>query len=103
MATSMRSANVVPLHPFAPLGEPTATTGPPVAVARGRFLRDARDDTAATRGRAIAAMVTVAADIERLWNESLSFDDRAMTETLAVVSHALQQVARLLEAGDRIG
>lgn len=80
-----------------------ATTNSSTVIPLHRFKPNARSDNAAMRQRAIGAMVTVEQDIELLWRESLSLDDRALTERLAVVGHALRQVARLLETSGRIG
>ena len=91
------------LHAVAPLEE--SDDGPPLflAVAHRQLLRGVLDDTAATRECAHAAMTRVEQDIDYLWRDSLSLNDQALTESLAVVGHALRQVGRLLDAGNRIG
>ena len=50
-----------------------------------------------------AAMARVEQEIEHLWHDSMQADDRAMSQRLAEVSHALHRAARLLEHDDTIG
>ena len=70
-------------------------------VARLRLVRDVAGDSGCT-GWA-AAMARVEREIDHLWRDSMKADDRAMSQRLAEVSHALQRAARLLEHDDTIG
>jgi hypothetical protein len=50
-----------------------------------------------------AAMARVEREIDHLWRDSMQTDDRAASQRLAEVSHALRRAARLLEHDDAIG
>lgn len=72
-------------------------------VARVQLVRHVVADSDAVLARAGAAMARVEQEIEHLWYDSMQVDDRAMSQRLAEVSHALHRAARLLEHDDTIG
>jgi hypothetical protein len=79
--------------------------GPPLfgAVARRQFVREAGSDTENVLACAAAAMARVEQEIDHLWRDAMRAADRAMSQRLAEVSHALRRAARLLEHHDAIG
>jgi hypothetical protein len=68
-----------------------------------RLVRDVADDSDAALGCAAAAIERVEQEIDHLWFGSMKAEDRAMSQRLAEVSHALQRAARLLEPDNTIG
>ena len=72
-------------------------------VARLQLVGDVVGDSTAARACAGAAMARVEREVDHLWRDSMKADDRAMSQRLAEVSHALHRAARLLEHDDAIG
>ena len=72
-------------------------------VARLQLVRHVVGDSEAALAWAGAAMARVEQEIDHLWHDSMQADDRAMSQRLAEVSHALHRAARLLEHDDAIG
>ena len=66
--------------------------------ARGEFVGDSK----AARACAGAAIARVEREVGHLWSDSMKADDRAMSQWLAEVSHALHRAARLLAHDDAI-
>ena len=54
-------------------------------------------DSKAARACAGAAIARVEREVGQMWHESMKADDRAMSQRLVEVSHALHRAARLLE------
>jgi hypothetical protein len=71
-------------------------------VAREALVGDVAGDSKAARACAGAAIARVEREVGHLWRESMKADDRAMSERLVEVSHALHRAARLLEHDDAI-
>ena len=72
-------------------------------VARLLLVGIVAGDSPAARASAGAAVARVELQIDRLWHESMQADDRAMSQRLAEVSHALHRAACLLEDDEVIG
>jgi hypothetical protein len=72
-------------------------------VAALELVRDVVGDSAASVAWAAAAMARLEREIEHLWRDSMKADDRALSQRLAEVSHALQRAARLLDHDGAIG
>jgi hypothetical protein len=72
-------------------------------VARLQLVRPVVDDSAAALVRAGAAMARVEREIDHLWRDSMQADDRAMSQRLAELSHALHRAAHRLGHDDAIG
>lgn len=53
--------------------------------------------------RAATALAGVEHEIDRLWRETMTVEDRAASELLAEVRHALRRASRLLEQPRAIG
>jgi len=66
-------------------------------------VRDVVGDSEAALARAAAAVARVEREIDRLWRDSMMGDDRATSERLAEVGHALHRAALLMERDDAIG
>ena len=79
------------------------STEPLREVTHLRPVRDVVDDSESALGRAGAAMVRVEQEIDHLWHDSMLTDDRAMSQRLAELSHALHRAAHMLEHDDAIG
>jgi hypothetical protein len=71
-------------------------------VAREALVRDVVEDSKAARACAGAAITRVEREVGQMWRESMKADDRAMSQRLVEVSHALHRAARLLEHDDAI-
>ena len=71
-------------------------------VARVSLVGDVVADSKAARACAGAAIARVEREVGHLWRESMKADDRAMSQRLVEVSHALHRAARLLEHDDAI-
>ena len=78
-------------------------TGGLLDVARLQLVRHVVDDSDAVLAWAGAAMARVGQEIDHLWHDSMQADDRAMSQRLAEVSHALHRATYLLEHDDTIG
>jgi hypothetical protein len=72
-------------------------------VARVHLVHQVVGDSEPALAWAGAAIARVEQEIDRLWCDSMRADDRAMSQRLAELSHALQRAARLLEREDAIG
>ena len=83
--------------------DPTGGSWPLGDVARLQLVRHVVGDSEAALAWAGAAMARVEQEIDHLWHDSMQADDRAMSQRLAEVSHALHHAARLLEHDDTIG
>lgn len=83
--------------------DPTGGSWPFGDVARLQLVRHVAGDSTAALARAGAAVARVELQIDRLWHESMQADDRAMSQRLAEVSHALHRAACLLEDDEVIG
>jgi hypothetical protein len=81
----------------------TGGSGPLGDVARLQLVRHVVGDSEAALAWAGAAMARVEREIHHLWHHAMQADDRAMSQRLAEVSHALHHAARLLEQDDTIG
>ena len=66
-------------------------------VAREALVGDVVGDSKTARACAWAAIARVERQVGHMWHESMKADDRAMSERLVEVSHALHRAARLLE------
>jgi len=66
-------------------------------------VRDVVAGSEAALARAGEAVANVQREIGHLWRDSMTADDRAMSQRYAEVSHALQRAALLLECDDAIG
>jgi len=66
-------------------------------------VRDVVGDSEAALARAGAAVARVEREIDHLWRDSMMGDDRATSERLAEVGHALHRAALLMERDDAIG
>ena len=71
-------------------------------VARVQLVGDVVGDSKAARACAGAAIARVEREVGQMWRDSMTADDRAMSQRLAEVSHALHRAARLLEHDDAI-
>ena len=72
-------------------------------VTRPQPVGEVAGDSRVALSCAEAAIARVERDVHQLWRDSMTADDRAMSERLAEVSHALHRAARLLEHDDAIG
>jgi len=72
-------------------------------IAGLQLVRDVVGDSEGALASAGAAMARVEREIDHLWRDSMQTDDRAASQRLAEVSHALRRAARLLEYDDAIG
>ena len=72
-------------------------------VARLQLVRHVAGDSTAALARAGAAVARVELEIDYLWHKSMEADDRAMSQRLAEVSHALHRAACVLEDDEVIG
>ena len=72
-------------------------------VAGLQLARDGVGDSEGALASAGAAMARAEREIDHLWRDSMQTDDRAASQRLAEVSHALRRAARLLEYDDAIG
>jgi hypothetical protein len=81
---------------------PSGGSWPMGEVARLQLVHSVRGSKAALAW-AGAAVARVEQEIDHLWYDSMEADDRAMSQRLAEVSHALHRAARLLEHDDAIG
>ena len=70
-------------------------------VARVPLVGDVVADSKTARACA-GAIARVEREVGHLWRESMKADDRAMSQRLVEVSHALHRAARLLEHDDAI-
>jgi hypothetical protein len=61
------------------------------------------DESGAAMDRAVASLARVQQEIDRLWHESATTGNSALSARLLDVSHALRRAARLLEHGPTIG
>ena len=66
-------------------------------------VRDVVGDSEAALARAGAAVARVECEIDHLWRDSMMGDDRATSERLAEVGHALHRAALLMKRDDAIG
>ena len=66
-------------------------------IARLPLVGDVAGDSKAAVARAGAAIARIEWEVGHLWRDSMKADDRAMSQRLAEVSHALHRAARLLE------
>jgi hypothetical protein len=71
-------------------------------VAREALVSEIVGDSKAARACAGAAIARVEREVGQMWRDSMTADDRAMSQRLAEVSHALHRAARLLEHDDAI-
>ena len=71
-------------------------------IARAQLVGDVVGDSKAARACAGAAIARVEREVGYLWRDSMTADDRAMSQRLAEVSHALHRAARLLTHDDAI-
>jgi hypothetical protein len=67
------------------------------------LVRDVFHDSGAALESAGAAVARVEREIDHLWRDSMLADDRATSQRLAEVGHALHRAALLLECDDAIG
>jgi hypothetical protein len=67
------------------------------------LVRDVVHDSGAALASAGAAVARVEREIDQLWRDSMLADDRATSQRLAEVGHALHRAALLLECDDAIG
>ena len=72
-------------------------------VAALQFVRDVVGDSEVALACAWAAVARVECEIDHLWRDAMMADDRATSERLADVGHALHRAALLLERDDAIG
>ena len=72
-------------------------------VARLQIVRHVDDDSEAPLVWAGEAIARVEQEIDLLWHDSMTADDRVMAQRLAEVSQALHRAGRLLEHEDTIG
>jgi hypothetical protein len=72
-------------------------------IAGLQLARDVVGDSEGGLASAGAAMARVKREIDHLWRDSMQTDDRATSQRLAEVSHALRRAARLLDHDDAIG
>ena len=84
-------------------GDSTGGSPPMGDVAHLQLVRHDVDDSNARLAWAGDTMARVEQEIDHLWHDSMSADDRATAQRLAEVSHALHRAARLLEHEDTIG
>src|SRR4051812_33029280 len=83
-----------------------STRGPALFGDLGRqrhLVRAVVGDSEAVLACAATAMARAEREIDELWRDSMSAKDRATSQRLAEVSHALQRATRLLEYDDAIG
>ena len=80
--------------------DPTGGSWPVGDVARLQLVRQGVGDSKAALAWAGAAMARVEQEIDHLWRDSMQADDRAMSQRLDEVSHALHRAAWLLEQDD---
>jgi hypothetical protein len=59
-------------------------------------------DLKAALASAGAAIARIEREVGHLWRDSMKADDRAVSQRLVEVSHALHRAARLLEGDDAI-
>ena len=86
------------------VGGSTGGSSPLGDVARLRLVRDVVGDSDAELACAAAAIERIEQEIDdHLWFDSTKAKDRAMSQRLADVSHAVQRAARLLEPDNTIG
>ena len=71
-------------------------------IARLQLVGDVAGDSRAALARAGATISRVEREVGHLWRDSMKAGDRAMSQRLAEVSHALHRAARLLESDDAI-
>ena len=83
--------------------DPTGGSWPLGNVARLQLVRHRVGDSKAAMAWAGAAVARVELEIDHLWYDSMRSDDRAMSQRLAEVSHALHRAACLLEDDEVIG
>ena len=67
------------------------------------IVRDVAGDSKTALACAGAAVARVEREIDHLWRDAMMADDRATSERLADVGHALHRAALLLEHDDAIG
>ena len=72
-------------------------------IAALELVRDVVGGSGAALASAGAAVARVEREIDRLWRDSMMADDRATSQRLAEVGHALHRAAVLLECDDAIG
>jgi hypothetical protein len=72
-------------------------------IAALQLVRDVVVDSEAALACAGAAVARVEREIDHLWRDSMTADDRATSQRLAEVGHALHRAALLLERDDAIG
>jgi hypothetical protein len=72
-------------------------------MAELQIVRDVGSDSEAALACAGAAVARVEREIDLLWQDSMMADDRATSQRLAEVGHALHGAALLLERDDAIG
>ena len=72
-------------------------------IAALQLVRDVVGDSEAALACAGAAVARVEREIDHLWRDSMTADDRATSQRLAEVGHALHRAALLLERDDAIG
>jgi hypothetical protein len=72
-------------------------------IAGLRLVREVVGDSEAALVCAGEAMARVEREIDQLWRDSMTADDRATSQRLAQVSHALHRAARLLADEEAIG
>ena len=63
---------------------------------------DVASDSKAALASAGAAIARIEREVGHLWRDSMKADDRAMSQRLVEVSHALHRAARLLAGDDAI-
>ena len=80
--------------------DPTGGSWPVGDVARVHLVRHVAGDSHAALAWVGAAMTRFEQEIDELWHDSMQADDRAMSQRLAEVSHALHRAAWLLEQDD---
>ena len=67
------------------------------------FVRDVVGDSEVALACAGAVVARVEREIDHLWRDAIMADDRATSDRLAEVCHALHRAALLLERDDAIG
>jgi hypothetical protein len=83
--------------------DPTGGSWPMGDAARVHLVRHVAGDPKAALASAGAAMARVEHEVDHMWRDSMQADDRAMSQRLAELSHALHRAARVLEHDDTIG
>ena len=88
---------------LAAVDDSTDGSSPMGDVTRLQPVRSVADDPETSLTQAGAAMARVEREIDQLWCDSMQTDDRAISQRLAELSHALHRAAHLLQNDDAIG